>query len=312
MELPGEITRIVPSGALSQIILLAIAPDLLVGTASEVPSSAEGFLPDRLFTLPCFGTLSSSADLNVEELALAEPQLIIDIGEAKPSVREELDALQANTLIPSVFLSASLESMPATYRRLGALLGREERGEELAQFCERVYSRTVNIMEQVGENKVNCLYVLGEEGLNVIAAGSYHSELMDLLTNNLAVVDNPMGKGTGNEVTMEQISLWDPDFVLFGPGSIYEWVEAMDPWNRVTAIVNGNYVQVPDLPYNWMGMPPAVQRYLGLIWLTAELYPAYCDYDVKAEILEYYRLFYGCTLTDEQYKAIIAGSFREG
>ena len=86
----------------------------------------------------------------------------------------------------------------------------------------------------------------------------------------------------------------------------------MDPWNRVAAIVDGNYVQVPDLPYNWMGMPPAVQRYLGLIWLTAELYPDYCDYDVKAEILEYYRLFYGCTLTDGQYETITAGSFREG
>lgn len=312
VAVPDEITRIVPSGALSQIILLAIAPDLLVGTASDIPSSAQGFLPDRLFSLPCFGSLSSSADLNVEELALAGPQLIIDIGEAKPSVREELDALQAKTLIPSVFISASLETMPDTYRKLGILLGREERGEELAQFCERVYSRTLSVMDKVGDNKVSCLYVLGEEGLNVIAAGSYHAELLDLLTHNLAVVDNPMGKGTGNEVTMEQISLWNPDFVIFGPGSIYDRVESMDPWNRVTAIVDGNYVQVPDLPYNWMGMPPAVQRYLGLIWLTAELYPDYCDYDVKAEILEYYRLFYGCTLTDGQYETITAGAFREG
>jgi len=50
-----------------------------------------------------------------------------------------------------------------------------------------------------------------------------------------------------------------------------------------------------------MSMPPSVQRYLGLIWLTAVLYPEYCDYDVKAEIMEYYRLFYGCELTEEQY-----------
>ena len=67
---------------------------------------------------------------------------------------------------------------------------------------------------------------------------------------------------------------------------------------------------MPDVPHNWMGSPPSVQRYLGMIWLTAELYPEFCDYDVKAEILEYYSLFYGCTLTDAQYEAITANAFR--
>ena len=55
-----------------------------------------------------------------------------------------------------------------------------------------------------------------------------------------------------------------------------------------------------------MGTPPSVQRYLALIWLTAQLYPQYCDYDVKAEVMEYYRLFYGCQLTDEQYDTLTA------
>ena len=310
VEVPTEITRIVPSSLLSQIILYAIAPDLLVGVASDRYTDAEGILSAEYLALPCFGSLSAGSDLNVEELALASPQLIIDIGEPKDSVVEEMNALQAQTLIPSVYISTTLETMPETYRTLGKLLGRESRGEELAQFCERIYTRTLSIMEKVGDNKVNCLYVLGEEGLNVIAATSYHAELPDLLTNNLAVVDNPLSKGSGNEVTMEQISLWNPDFVIFGPGSIYSTVKETETWNQINAIVNHNYVEVPDAPYNWMSMPPSVQRYLGLIWLTAELYPDYCDYDVKAEIMEYYELFYSCTLTDQQYEALTANAFR--
>ena len=108
---------------------------------------------------------------------------------------------------------------------------------------------------------------------------------------------------------MEQIALWDPEFVIFGPDSIYGTVRDLSPWNQMTAIVNGNYVQVPNLPDNWMSMPPSVQRYLGLIWLTAVLYPQFCDYDVKAEILEYYRLFNGCNLTQEQYAHVTANAF---
>lgn len=311
VEIPAKITRIVPSGPLAQMILFAIAPDMFVGLASKWYDSANGIIDQKYMDLPYFGQLYGSADLNVEELALADPQLIIDIGEAKDSVAEDMDTLQQQTTIPTVFISSTLETMPQTYRTLGKLLGREEKGEELAQFCERVYARTESIMKQVGDKKVNALYVLGEEGLNVLAKTSYHAELLDMLTNNLAVVENPLSKGSGNSVSMEQIALWNPDFVIFGPDSIYEKVNDLASWSEITAIVNKNYVEVPDAPHNWMSMPPAVQRYLGLIWLTAELYPDYCDYDVKAEIMKYYKLFYGCTLTEDQYNTITANAFRE-
>lgn len=309
VEIPTQISRIVPSSALGQMILQAIAPEMLVGLSSALPEEARGYIYDSLFALPEFGNLYSMENLNLEELAKAEPHLIIDIGEKKPSTMEDMDALRKQTLIPSVFLSTSLESMPETFRTLGQLLGKEEKAEELAQFCENVYSRTLSVMEQVGDNKVKALYVLGEDGLNVIASTSYHAELMDLLTDNPAVVDNPVSKGSGNAVTMEQIALWDPEFVIFGPDSIYGSVKDRSPWNQVTAIVKGNYVEVPELPDNWMSMPPSVQRYLGLIWLTAVLYPQYCDYDVKAEILDYYRLFNGCELTEEQYAQVTAHAF---
>lgn len=310
VEVPTEITRIVPSAPLAQIVLLAIAPEMFVGLAAKFYDSANGIIDESVMNQPYFGSLYAGPDLNVEELALTNPQIIIDIGTPKDSIQEDLNALQAQTKIPAVFISATLETMPETYRKLGKLLGKQARGEELAQFCERVYNRTVSIMDKVGNNKVDSLYVLGEQGLNVIAATSYHAELMDLLTNNLAVVDNPLSKGTGNEVTMEQLFIWDPDFIIFGPGSIYSTVKEMETWNQMKAIVNDNYVEVPDVPHNWMSMPPSVQRYLGMIWLTAELYPQYCDYDVKAEIMEYYHLFYGCELTEQQYNAITANAIR--
>lgn len=309
VEVDAQISRIVPSAPLPQIILLAIAPEMFVGLASKFYEDARGIIPDEMFELPYFGSLYAGSELNVEELAMTEPQLIIDIGEAKKSSIEDLDALQQQTLIPSVFISATLKTMPETYRKLGKLLGKEEKGEQLAQFCERVYNRTLDMMDKVGDNKVSCLYVLGDEGLNVIAANSYHSELLDLLTNNLAVVDNPLSKGSGNEVTMEQIAAWDPEFVVFAPRSIYSKVKQIPAWDQIQAIENDRYVETPDVPHNWMSMPPSVQRYLGLIWLPAVLYPDYCDYDVKEEIMEYYELFYGCTLTEEQYQTITEHAF---
>ena len=311
VEIPAEISRIVPTGPLAQVILYTIAPDMFVGLASKWDKSAEGIVPEEYLNLPYFGQLYNTANLNVEELAMADPQIIVDIGQAMSGGSEDMETLQAQTGIPTVYISASLADMPRTYRTLGKLLGREEKAEELAQFCERVYSRTTAIMERVGDNKVNALYVIGEKGLNILAKDSYHSELIDMLTNNIAVVDNPSSKGSGNEVTLEQIALWNPDFILFTADSISDTVADMDTWREMTAIANGDYIKIPEGPFNWMGTPPAVQRYLGMIWLTAQLYPEYCDYDAKAEILEYYALFYGCALTEEQYDHLTADAMLE-
>ena len=311
VSVPEEVSRIVASGPLAQIMLYTIAPDMLVGLASRWSSSAEGIVPEQYLALPYFGQLYNTANLNVEELALADPQVIIDLGRVMPSGTEDMDTLQQQTGIPTVFLASSAETMPETYRVLGNLLNRQEKAEQLADFCDRVYSRTLSIMELVGDRKVTALYIKGEQGLNVLAKDAVHAETLDLLTNNLAVVNNPSSKGSGNEVTMEQIALWNPELILFDSDSIYDSVSEMDTWKELTAIAAGNYLEVPEGPWNWMGTPPAAQRYLGMIWLTAQLYPEYCDYDAKAEILEFYDLFYHCQLTEQQYTQITANAFLE-
>lgn len=309
VELPPKITRIIPAGPLAQIILYSIDPDMFTGLTNKWSDSAKEFIPQKYRDLPYFGQLYGGVSLNVEELAFSEPDCIIDIGEIKKTTVEDLDTLQKQTGIPSVYVVTSLQDMGKTYRVLGELLGKQERCEELAQFCETTYQRTMEIMEKVGDKKVRSLFVVGEQGLNVLAKNSYHAELIDMLTDNVAVVDNPLSKGLGNEVTMEQIALWNPDFVIFDAGSIYRDVAKMASWNEIAGIVAGRYVEVPSAPHNWMGMPPSVQRFLGMIWLTAVLYPDYCDYDVQEEICQYYKLFYGCELTESQYASLTEFAF---
>ena len=309
VTVPTEISRLVVSGPLPQIYVYGIAPDMFVGLASKWYDTSKGIIPQEHMDLPYFGQLYGSADLSIEELAKADPQVIIDMGEPKKGINEDLDGLQAQTTIPAVYIRSTLETAPQAYRRLGELLGREEQGEEIAAFLEKIYNRTVSIMEKVGGNRRQILYITGEEGHNVLARGSYQAELIDMLADNAAVVDNPVSKGTGNEVTMEQIMLWDPEFIVFAPDSVYDKVKDDATWSLMTAVANDQYIRTPQGPHNWLGSPPAVQQYLGLIWLTAELYPEYCDYDVKADILEFYRLIYHCELTDEQYNTLTAGAF---
>ena len=177
----------------------------------------EEYLDEKYFNMPQIGQLyGGKGELNLETLLQSGAQVVIDVGEPKGSIKEDMDSLQQQTGIPFIHITADTESYPAAYRMLGDLLNMKDEAQTLAAYCEKIYDRTVSIAGSV--EKANVLYVTGDAGQNVIAAGSYHAEILDLLTNNLAVVDEPSSKGTGNEVSMEQILTWDPDVVIFASG----------------------------------------------------------------------------------------------
>ena len=308
VEVPVQIDKVALSGPMAQIVLFALCPDKLVGVSNAWSKEAQEYLDEKYFNMPQIGQLyGGKGELNLETLLQSGAQVVIDVGEPKGSTKEDMDSLQQQTGIPFIHITADTESYPAAYRMLGDLLNMKDEAQTLAAYCEKIYDRTVSIAGSV--EKANVLYVTGDAGQNVIASGSYHAEILDLLTNNLAVVDDPSSKGTGNEVSMEQILTWDPDVVIFAPESIYDTVADDAAWQSVTAIKNGAYYEVPFGPYNWMGFPPSVQRYLGMMWLSKALYPdATVQYDLFDDVHEYYELFYHCDLTRAQYDALVANS----
>ena len=308
VEVPVQIDKVALSGPMAQIVLFALCPDKLVGVSNAWSTEAEQYLDEKYFTMPEIGQLyGGKGELNLETLLQSGAQVVIDVGEPKGSIKEDMDSLQQQTGIPFLHITADTESYPAAYRMLGDLLNMKDEAQTLAAYCEKIYDRTVSIAGSV--EKANVLYVTGDAGQDVIASGSYHAEILDLLTNNPAVVDDPSSKGTGNEVSMEQILTWNPDVVVFAPESIYATVQDDAAWQSVTAIKNGAYYEVPFGPYNWMGFPPSVQRYLGMMWLSKVLYPdATAQYDLFDDVHEYYELFYHCDLTRAQYDALVANS----
>jgi iron complex transport system substrate-binding protein len=307
VTVPANVEKVAVSGPLAQIVVFAMAPDKLVGIANAWDESAAQFLDTKYYDLPLLGQLyGGKGEMNLETLLAAAPDVVIDVGEPKGSIVEDMDALQEQTGIPFVHINAYLASMDNTYAMLGDLLAMPNEAQGRADYCRYAYDRAVEIANSV--EKANLLYITGDEGLNVIAKGSYHAEAIDLLANNLAVVEEPSSKGTGNEVDMEQILNWNPDVILFAPGSIYDSVGSNENWQTVTAIKNGTYYEVPMGPYNWMGFPPSVQRLLGMTWMAKILYPDAADYDLYTEVSTYFQLFYHCELTQTQYDALVGGS----
>jgi iron complex transport system substrate-binding protein len=250
------------------------------------------------------GQFYGTANLNPEEIARLAPDIVIDIGEPKASIVADMDAISESISIPTVHVTATLESSAEAFRILGRLLNRKQKGEELALFCEKTLDAEKTIMAKVGNNKKSALYCLGKTGLNVLAATSFHAEILDAMTDNKAVVQNPTARGSGNETDLEQILLWNPEVILFEADTVYKTVRGDPAWKQLQAIKNNTYYEVPSIPYSWMGSPPSINRYLGILWLGKILYPQYAAYDLYTEVAEYYKLFYGYELTKEHFEIL--------
>lgn len=312
VPIPPHIEKIAVTGPLSQIYILPLAGDMLVGVSNAYAEDATQYLPAYIFEKAEIGQLyGGKGEMDLEALLAADPDIVIDIGEPKKTTADDLTALTAQTGIPFLHIDATVATAPDAYRTLGKLLNREEKAEEVASWCERTYAMMETMMQKVDADNArkSLLYCLGDKGVNVIAEGSFHAETINMMSRNLAVVEDVVSSGAGNEADLEQILLWNPDVIIFAPDSCYETIASDPQWQSVAAVANGTYYKTPCGPYGWLSSPPAVQRYLGMLWLGELLYPEYTQYDLQEEVTAYYKLFYDCDLTEDLYQDLINHAF---
>ena len=310
VEIPAQIDRVAPSGHTATQVLLTMAPDKLVGISQELDDSLAKYVGQEYADLPVFGAaFGSKGDLNKEAVAAAGAQILIDTGEIKDGIAEDLDALQEQLGIPCVFIETKLEDYGAAYEMLGELLGMEDRGQELAHYCRAAYDETQQVMAGIPESeRANVAYLLGDAGTNAIAKDSYQGQVLDMVANNVAVIVEPSGKGTGNEVSLEQIALWNPEIILFQKGSIYDTVADDPAWAGIAAVKSGQVYEVPNEPWCWLNNPPTINQVMGMQWLPRLLYPDAYDDDLYETVAACYQTFYGYDLSQFEFDELMANA----
>lgn len=311
VELPRDVDRIAPSGSLAQIVLYTLCPDKIIGLAQEYSDIQRQYIDPLVYELPVFGQFysSSGGNLNLEAIMAADPQVIIDIGEAKSTITGDMDGISKQTGLPVIFIEATLETMSQAYETLGKVLGCEQRAAELGAYIDNVLAMAAENSAGIADDaRARVLYVQDANGLYVNSAGSIHADVMDYVgAINVAELESVSG-GMGAEVSMEQVQLWDPDVLLIAPESIYDTVGEDELWGNISAVKSGKFYEVPIGPYNWMGKPPSVHRVMGILWLGNLLYPDVYNYDIVGKTREFYELFFGYKLSDQEVKKLMENS----
>ena len=303
--IPAKVERVFPAGPPAAILLYTLAPDLLLGwPRANRPEECAYMLPD-VCAKPEIGRITGRGNTaNLETVIALKPDLILDVGSTRATFVSLAERVQEQTGIPYALLDGRFDAIPATYRKFGALIGRQTDAEKLARYAENtlqtIEGRIVGIRR--GE-RPRVYYARGPRGLVTGLGHSINVETIEMLAQNVA---GEQRGGLAN-VSIEQVLLWNPEVIVTIDKDFAANVRSDPAWASVSAVKTGRVHLSPKMPFGWVDFPPSVNRLIGLWWLAKILYPGKFPEDLTKLTRDFYMMFYHRTPTNEQIAQVLAG-----
>lgn len=303
-----------------QIFLFTLAPGLCAGTTMDFTEQELANLPEGIENLPNLGTLSGGQELNPEAIMAEGIQVIFSITTVTPDEGDAADAddLQSQTGIPVVVIDGSFDQTAHCYEVLGDVLGMEDEAKKLADYCTKVASDVAAAVATIpDEDRVSLYYAEGPEGLQTEPSNSSHALVFELAgARNVAEGIEVQGGSGKTPVSLEQVLAWNPEVIVAWDSERFEGgaddlIRTDSNWSTVKAVQDGRVYTMCQTPFSWLDRPPAVNRFIGLQWLTNLLYPDAYDIDIVETTKEFYSMFYHRDLTDSQVEELLGNSYQK-
>ncbi|MBJ8869425.1 ABC transporter substrate-binding protein [Citrobacter braakii] len=301
---PNIIQRVVSAGAPADMLLLAVAPEKLVGLSS-FDLSRQTAIPfhDDIRALPKLGRLAGRAStLSLEALLALKPDLVVDCGNADETWLSQARQVSAQTQIPWLLINGELRRTPEQLLAAGEALGVDSRARAQARLARRFIDEALAFSHSSGA-KLRFYAARGARGLETGLQGSLHTEASELLgLHNVAQIPGRQGL---TQVSMENLLSWQPDIILVQDAVTAQYLREDPVWQGVKAVANQRILFLSGLPFGWLDAPPGINRLLGLRRLHAWLDPQ-VNASFKADMQRYSELFWHTTLSDAQYRRLVA------
>jgi len=307
VAVPDRIERVFAAGPPASILLYILAPDRMIGWPRAPRAEELPYIAPEYRELPEVGWLTGRGDgVNLEVLLQTKPDLILDLGSVRDTYVSLAERVQAQTGIPYLLIDGTFANTAQAVRLLGAVLGVEERAEQIAAYVEHTFAELDGALAEVPEGERPRVYLArGPAGLETGLAGSINSEIIER-AGGINVAVDPSGARRGiAEVPIEQIVVWNPQIVITWDPTFYDGVRNDFYWQGVDAVAQARVYLSPTAPFGWIDRPPSVNRLIGLKWLAGLFYPERIKQDLPEVTRSFYDLFYHVDLTDAELDRLL-------
>ena len=299
VDAPNQIARIYTFSH-SFAIITALAPEKLVGLPYPFKLKPEymAYLPAPVRKLP---HMSVGQDMNLEQVKAAKIDLAV--GWNTPAFQREQLKQLSRVDVPAILVGVDkLSDYPTTFRFLGKILGKSERGEKLASYIENASVKLAKATSAISaKEKIRVYYAESMDGLTSQCGEADRAEVIRLAgaVNALACSDLPPATAVPADIEssnviagMETLLKINPDVIVTRFPATTDLINHDPRWAKLNAVKNHQVYPIPSLPFNWFDRPPSFMRVMGSQWLANKLYPAIYPIDLEKETYDFYKLFF--------------------
>jgi iron complex transport system substrate-binding protein len=256
---------------------------------------------------------STSGQINVEELIVADPQLVI-AGDLDGSIVEK------KTRIPVAYLKSTMNQsydlLKEEIRFYGRAFHKEARAENYIQYLQRTVDLVQSRTKDIPRNKRKVVFNgYSSNHLVTLGGDTFMQRQIELAgCRNAAEKISTSGSREGGlhmglaEVSMEKVLEWNPDMLIIDFGSPAEVFDS-PKWKSINAVKNKKVFKQPIGIFIW-DRPTAESAVLHPLWLAKMAYPEhFADVNLAQEIKRFYREIMSFNLTDEHAEAILGAKY---
>lgn len=306
VEVPAQVERIACLYAFSGHVFT------LLGKGDHIVATVEGLKRDKLLTQMYPAILEASVPvtsgaINIEELLKTKPDIVFIRGEIARN-EAEMEKLEKSGLCCLAVDYNNMKDQQYAINMIGEAIGASDLAADYNRYyresVERVRQRVANIPAAERTR----VYHSVNEATRTDTRDSLPADWLAAtgvdnvsLGENLKLLEGKYYAG------LEQILLWDPEFILCNEAGVADYILTNPQWRPLQAVKNKKVLQLPNGISRW-GHPGSLETPLAVMWTAKTVYPQlFTDLDMEKETALYYQRFYNYELTPEDVKHILSG-----
>lgn len=310
-----EPMRVYGANPVVTYLIMALAPEKLVGWNFPPPPQAKGVFPADSFDKPIVGGWFGQGQTpNIEALIKTRPDLAILSG-ATVHLSRQTALTGLGLPVCSVKLDA-LSDYPFGLRQMGKWLHREQKSEAFARLAEQLMAQQAARRAQLQAQNTpvkTVYYAQSPSGLETECVGSIHAEVIPLAGGrnpHHCPADAEQGSRFGKvSISFEQLMRYNPDAIVTQEKAFYDKVYQDPRWRNLKAVQNKQVFFMPQAPFRWMDRPPSYMRLLAMQWLMAHLYPEQTDIDMVEQVRGFFKQVFDTDLSEAQIQRVLQGGW---
>lgn len=235
------------------------------------------------------GAIGAGFMPNVEELLLADPDLVFQVGFVGDDVVEPITAVGLPVLTIDI---GSRDDARDWIPMLGQVYGEEHHARAILDWRDRTQEQITHTLADLDPANRPTVAHLTAYGQQLRVVGSGHFRNWQIRLAGGVNVAEELDTGA-QSISPEQLLVWDPDIILltaFQPDLVPEKLYSDPIFQDLTAVEQRQIYAFPVGGDRWEA--PVAESPLGWMWLSELLHPEIFDWPLKAEISAAHQLLY--------------------